>query len=255
MLGLMNSKRLLGLLLSTFILPLAMQADSGMYDSVEWLVAMADQIGVYHAEQIYGPHSVTNDPQHWSCCSCTAEFTRLQALRGSPPLAFSRTRSVEKPEQLGFHAGDTYVFFFVADARLKQIRANANSTSEAFFSMWDYLWLERPPAEKNGAAIDHWGMVLTNQAAILKLVSDSLKLPRAGPGIDRWAYFYGSSRVLYPDTTGFNFRVVPFPTTNTLVNEGTWARGFDTMGLVIPQCLYDGGTSGTNQSANSAAKH
>ena len=33
------------------------RADVGTYDSVEWLTAMADQIGVYHAGQIYGPHA------------------------------------------------------------------------------------------------------------------------------------------------------------------------------------------------------
>ena len=151
----MKPKIILGLALFTFILPVVLRADTGTYDSVEWLTAMADQIGVYHAEQIYGPHSVTNDPQHWSCCSCTAEFKLQQALRGSPQTSFSRTRSVEKPEQLGFHAGDTDIFFFVADKRLKNVRAKVDSTSEAFFSMWDYIWLERPQGERNGVAIDH----------------------------------------------------------------------------------------------------
>ena len=105
----MKPKIILGLALFSFILPVVLRADTGTYDSVEWLTAMADQIGVYHAEQIYGPHSVTNDPQHWSCCSCTSEFKLQQALRGSPQITFSRTRPVEKPEQLGFHVGDTYI--------------------------------------------------------------------------------------------------------------------------------------------------
>jgi hypothetical protein len=251
----MKPKIILGLALFTFILPVVLRADTGTYDSVEWLTAMADQIGVYHAEQIYGPHSVTNDPQHWSCCSCTAEFKLQQALRGSPQTSFSRTRPVEKPEQLGFHAGDTYIFFFVADERLKNVRAKVDSTREAFFSMWDYIWLERPQGEKNGVAIDHGGMVLTGQSDIFKLVEDSLKLPRASPGIDRWAYFYGNNKSMYPDSADFNFRVVTFPTSDTPVKKEAWANSIDSAGLVIPQCLYTGDTSETNKPANPAAKN
>jgi len=251
----MKPKIILGLALFTFILPVVLRADTGTYDSVEWLTAMADQIGVYHAEQIYGPHSVTNDPQHWSCCSCTAEFKLQQALRGSPQITFSRTRPVEKPEQLGFHVGDTYIFFFVADERLKNVRAKVDSTSEAFFSMWDYIWLGRPQGERNGVAIDHQGRILTAQSEILELVKTSLKLPRANPGIDRWAYFYGNNTNIYPDSTNFNFRVVTFPTSDTPVKREAWANGFDSAGLVIPQCLYTGDASGTNKPANPATKN
>jgi len=230
------------------------RADMCVYDSVEWLTAMADQIGVYHAERIYGPHSVTNDPQHWTCCSCTAEFKLQQALRGSPQAAFSRTRSVEKPEQLGFHAGDTYVFFFVSDERLKNVRAKVDSSSEAFFSMWDYIWLGRPPGERNGAAIDHQGRILTDRSEILELVEGSLKLPRASPGIDRWAYFYGSSTNLYPGSTNFNFHVVTFPTPETQREKEPWAgNNFSWTGLVIPECLYRAGTPKTDAPLRKAA--
>ena len=252
----MKPKLLLCLALFTFILPVVLRADMGTYDSVEWLTAMADQIGVYHAEQIYGPHSVTNDPQHWSCCSCTAEFKLRRALRGTPPITFSRTRSVERPEQLGFHEGDTYIFFFVADERLKKVRAKVDSTSEAFFSMWDYIWLERPQGERNGVAIDHRGMVLNGRTDILKLVKDSLKLPRASPGIDRWAYFYGNNKSIYPGSAYFNFRVVTFPTPDTPIKDEVWAgNDISWTGLVIPECLYKADTSETNKLVIPAAKH
>src|ERR1035437_481164 len=79
------------------------RADVGTYDSVEWMTAMADEVGVYHAERIYGPYSVTNGSLGVSCCSCTAGFKLQKSLRGNPPVTFSRTRSVGKPELLGFH--------------------------------------------------------------------------------------------------------------------------------------------------------
>ena len=66
-----------------------------------------------------------------------------------------------------------------SNERLKNVRANVDSTSEAFFSMWDYIWLERPQGERNGVAIDHEGRFLTDQSEILELVKNSLKLPRA----------------------------------------------------------------------------
>jgi hypothetical protein len=228
------------------------RADMATYDSVEWLVAMADQIGVYHAGPIYGPHSITNDPQHCSCCFCTADFKLEKALRGNPPATFSRTRQVEKPEQLGFHAGDTYIFFLVAEERLKNVRAKVDSTSEAFFSMWDYLWLERPPGAPNGAAIDRKGRVLTKREDILKLVKASLELPRANPGIDRWAYFYGGDKARYPNNTNFNFRVVSLPTSETVQMNETWAWQHKSWtGLVIPQGLNEQNSAMTNASANS----
>jgi hypothetical protein len=61
----MRTKFIICLALFTFILPVVLRADTDTYDSVEWLTAMADQIGVYHVERIYGPHSVTNDLQHF----------------------------------------------------------------------------------------------------------------------------------------------------------------------------------------------
>ena len=230
------------------------RADVGTYDSVEWMTAMADQVGVYQAERIYGPHSVTNGSLSVRCCSCTADFKLQKALRGNPPLTFSRTRSVGKPELLGFHAGDTYIFFFAADERLKNVRAKVESASEAFFSMWDYLWLERPLGERNGAAIDHNGRVLTKPEEILKLVESSLKLPRADPSIDRWAYFYGNDKSMYPGSSNFNFRVITFPTPESYVTKEAWARyNIDNMGLVIPQSLYEENLSKTNASATPPA--
>ena len=121
----MKPKLIFGLALFLFKGMAAAHADAGIYESVEGLVARADEIGVYRAEQIYGPHSVTNSPISMSCCFCTADFKLEKTVRGNPPTAFSRTRSVEKPEQLGFHVGDTYVFFLVPGEQPEDARGNA----------------------------------------------------------------------------------------------------------------------------------
>lgn len=214
------------------------RADIGIYDSVEWMTAMADQIGVYHAERIYGPHSVTNSPGRVSCCSCTADFKLEKGLRGNPPATYSRTRPVEKPEQLGFRAGDTYIFFFVSEERLKKTRLNLSYPEETFFTGCDYLCLDRQPGDPNGVAIDHKENILYDRDEILKLVEASLKLPRAYEGIDRGAYFYPNSRALYPDNTNFNFRVINFP---NLQPKESWLNGAGLRLLVIPQ--YPGDTN------------
>ena len=177
----MKAKILPVLALFLFLSPAVAHADACVYESVEWLVARADEIGVYRAEQIYGPHSVTNSPISMSCCFCTADFKLTKTVRGNPPAVFSRTRSVEKPEQLGFHVGNTYVFFLVPGEQPEDARGLAKPGVEDCFAMWDYLWLERPPGERNGAAIDHRGKVLTDRAEILRFCRqrlDHYKRPR-----------------------------------------------------------------------------
>jgi hypothetical protein len=214
--------------------PLVAHADACVYESVEWLVARADEIGVYRAEQIYGPHSVTNSPISMSCCFCTADFKLTKTVRGNPPAVFSRTRSVEKPEQLGFHVGNTYVFFLVPGEQPEDARGLAKPGVEDCFAMWDYLWLERPPGERNGAAIDHRGKVLTDRAEILRLIDDSLKLPRNGSNLLRGDYFYSdaTNRVKY------GFQVITLPTVETAQGGDTWAaEPKDYAGLVIPKEL------------------
>ena len=213
---------------------------------------MADQIGVYHAERIYGPHSVTNihNPNTWTCCSYTAEFKLQKTLRGNPPATYSRSRQVDKPELLGFHAGDTYIFFFVAEERLKNVRVIVDSTSEAFFGSCDYIWLERPQVERDGAAIDYRGRIITNQTEILKLIDTSLNLPRASRGIDRWAYL-SNDKSMYPDSTNFNFHVISFPTPDT--QDWVWRDWHHPNAvLVIPKCLIKNDLSKTNETVSPA---
>ena len=225
------------------------RADMGMYESVEWMTEMADQIGVYQATNIYGPHSVTNGPGRVSCCSCTADFKLEKALRGNPPATYSRTRPVQKPEQLGFRAGGTYIFFLISEERFKKMRSNGPYPEDTFFTWGDYLWLNRPSGERNGVAIDHKGRVLTDRDEILKLVEASLTLPRAYEGIDRGAFFYRDVRALYPDCTNFNFRVITFPTAESYQSKESWVTGpiIDWTGLVIPQEPGETNSGSTNR--------
>jgi hypothetical protein len=218
---------LFSLAMFLFLIPSAMHADMCVYESVEWLVA--------RAEQIYGPHSVTNSPISVSCCFCTADFKLQTALRGHPAPAFSRTRSVEKPEQLGFHAGDTYIFFVVPGEQPEDARGLARPGVDDCFCMWNYLWLERPPGERNGVAIDHQGNALTGRAKILKLVNTSLKLPPVPPGNSRVDFYYNN----VTNRTKYGFEVISLPTAETSsAGRDAWALfPLDYAGLVIPHSL------------------
>jgi HEAT repeats len=202
----------------------SLRADVGVYDSVEWMTCMADNIGVYQAVRIYGPHP---------CPFCTADFKLQKALRGAPQTAFSRTQSVKKTEMPGFHSGDTCIFFSVNEERRKNFpELNSNySTPEIFFSMGDYLWLERPPTERDGVAINYRGQILTNREETIETVENSLKLPRADPRINRWTYFDAKA-------TNYGFTVIPIPLTSVPTLASISWRG-----LVIPKVLA------TNQTA------
>jgi hypothetical protein len=141
------------LVLSGGILTVTLRADSCSYDSVEWLTCVADKIAVYHVERVYGPHTITNfeDGQHygWSDGNYTTDFKLTKVLRDNPPISFSRSYCVNKPDETGFHNGDNDIFFFVADERLKNVRAQASSTKEAFFSQWYYIWLRTATRQQN----------------------------------------------------------------------------------------------------------
>jgi hypothetical protein len=242
----MKPKLLLCLAIFLFKGMAVAHADMCVYESVEWLVARAEQIGVYRAEQIYGPHSVTNSPISISCCFFTADFKLETTLRGNPPPAFSRSRSVEQPEQLGFHVGNTYVFFFVPGEQPEDARGLAKPGVDDCFAMWDYLWLERPPAERNGAAIDHRGKVLTEREDVLKLIDDSLKLPRAGTNVLRWDYYYSDAT----NRVKHGFQVIDLPTEATSQGRDAWAAvPKDYEGLVIPQGLAGEEPATTNRAA------
>jgi hypothetical protein len=200
-----------------FSMSAALHADTATYDSVEWLTSIADQIGVYRVEQISGPHSVTNSHGNSSCCFCAADFTLQRTIRGSPLPAFSRRRQVEKPDMLGFHSGDHYVFFFVSEARRHNVTDMGNlDVDECFFSMWDYIWLERPRGTENGVAIDHNGKLLTKPEEILDLVQVSLKLPRATTG-PRYSFVLKNQDVRLQQS---QFHIIGFPTRETdVANE------------------------------------
>jgi len=251
----MKTKIIFCLALFIFSLPVVLRADYVYYESVEWLTSFADQIGVYEAERVYGPHSITNSPNSSMCCVCTADFKLVKSLRGDPPSAFLRRQQVEKPELLGFHSGDKYIFFFVfaeqGEAVLPTIGFDYKNSGD-FFTAGDYLWLDRPAGSNaNGVAIDHRGKVLTAQSEILNLVEASLKLPRASPSINRWSYFNR-------ENTNFNFSVVQFPTPDTSLEKEPWAGRiiYMTQGeLVIPQCLYEDYSSTTNRLIKPATSH
>ena len=209
-----------------------------MFDSLEWLVARGDEIGIYHAERIYPSDSVTNGSTisrgHYSI----AEFKLQKTLRGSPSPAFTRAWPLPTYGTSGFKTGDTYIFFFV-DQNLSD-KSRRERSEDEFFSMWDYLWLERPQGVENGLAIDHKGNVLADKKQILDAVNASLKLPRAYPGIDRSAYFYPKDSAHYPDCANFNFRVLDFYGMShaSTKNEPWMLETTGSMGLVIPESLY-----------------
>ncbi|HSY18532.1 MAG TPA: hypothetical protein VK815_09375 [Candidatus Acidoferrales bacterium] len=215
------------------------RADMGVYASVEWLTAMGDDIGLYHAERIYGPHSVTNSNGGSTSGCYTADFGLKSALRGNPPPSFSRSTA------WWFHAGDDYIFFF----RSASHPPAGDFSADEVFTGGDYIWLDRPPGRGLAFAMDHRGCILTNRPAILKLINDSLKLPRATAGIVRTSFWFTDNSTNAPK---FNFCEIGLPTPFTSwKDEPAVCRLFcsDVYELVIPQCLYEDYSSATNQLA------
>jgi hypothetical protein len=225
----MKPKLILCLALFVSNLPVVLRADVSVFESVEWLTSFADQIGVYHAEKVYGPDVTTNSPQAWNCCNCTADFKLTKALRGNPPITFSRTMQVTK---LDFHTGEDAIFFFTAGEQLRKVNLHDEPNYHDFFSQCDYIRLERPQGLViDGMAFDHMGRVLTNRSEILALVETSLKLPRASPGIMSQTYIFG-------DKTNYNFHAVSFPDLKisgdeSLVQQLVLMEPL----LIIPKCL------------------
>jgi hypothetical protein len=240
----MKTKLILCLALFVFNLPAVLRADYSFFESVEWLTSYADQIGVYHAEKVYGPDVTTNTAQAWNCCFCTADFKLTKKLRGNPPVTFSRTMQVTK---LDFHAGEDAVFFFAAGEQLRKIDLHDEPNYHDFFSQWDYIRLERPQGLViDGMAFDHTGRVLTNRSEILALVETSLKLPRASPGIVAQTYYLG-------DETNYNFHAVSLLDFR-FSGEASLVQQLITMNpiLIIPKCLYQDDSSTTNKLAKPA---
>lgn len=221
-------------------------ADMGVYDSVEWLTAMGDDIGIYHAERIYGPHSVTNSNGGSTSGCYTADFELKKGLRGNPPPSFSRSTSATGADPLWwFHVGDDYIFFF----RSGSYPPEGNFCADEVFNGGDYIWLDRPPGRGLHFAMDHRGNILTNRPAILKLINDSLELPRATAGIARASFLSTDNNTNSPK---FNFHKIHLPTPFTSwEDEPAVCRVLmtDVNELVIPQCLCEDYSSATNKLA------
>jgi hypothetical protein len=218
-------------------------ADMGIFDSVEWMTCMANHIGIFHAERVYGPHVVTNSNGGWTSGCYTADFKLVKPIRGNPPQAFSRSLAVSDVKWLGFQAKEDYVFFFTGT----EYPAKGDFSKDEIFNSWDYIWLGRPADGGEAFAFDHTGCVLTNRANILKVIDQALKLPRATPGINRRAFFDFKGA-----NTNFNFCLIRLPTPFTSFKEephiAFWVTS-DFFQLVIPRCLFADYASATNKLA------
>jgi len=226
-------------LLSLLLLSWNLRADIVTYDSLEWMTARADHIGIYKATQLRGPYMIPTHPTQ-SSGGCTAEFKLEKSLRGNTPETFIRARSVNKQEDLGFKEGGTYILFFVGNEPQTNTGPyiHFHSDRSDYFNMWDYIWLDRPAGVQKGVALNYQGKVLADKAEIIKTVEAALKLARPNPEINRWDYF--SSPTKKAAAKDFNFRVIGFPTGHTSQNKEkmSWFN-ISSSHLIIPEALYE----------------